>query len=52
MKAEQSQLCCQERQAGPHEAQAQGEDRLIPDISFIIGFQKTTSCLPKKVNRH
>lgn len=37
-----AQLCCQERQDGPHGAQVQSKDRLIPDTSFIIGIHMST----------
>lgn len=35
MKAEKSQLCCQEWQAGPHRAQAEGEDKFQTSVSLL-----------------
>ena len=50
MRAEKAQLCCQEWQAGPHGAQAQGEGRLIPDISFTAGlYMSTKKCQQKLI---
>lgn len=45
-KAEKSQLCCQEWQAGPHRAQAQGEDKFQTSVSLLAFI-----CLAKNVNR-